>query len=464
MLNLILDTDSYKMTHWRQYPEGTEKVYSYLEARHGARFPYTVFFGLQPLLRRLAGRAVTQRQIEQAREVSLAHFGDPKMFNEEGWLHILKEHDGFLPVRIKAVAEGTKVPNSNVMMTVENTDPECYWLTNALESYLTHVWYSSTVATLSTYTIQDVIGPMLEQTTGSRAGLEFMLHDFGYRGATGDEAAERGGAAHLISSRGTDTLPAMLHAMEEYEAELDSLAFSVPATEHSVMTSMGPEGEMELFGNLLDEHPTGILSVVIDSYNSVAFVRQAALEFHDKIMARDGKLVFRPDSGNPVDQMVELSNEIEAHFGVTRNELDYKVFPAQVGLLWGDGIDTDGVADVLTACAGEGFAASNYVFGMGGALLQKLNRDTQRFAFKCSAQRREGEWIDIYKDPVTANQGFSTKASKRGRLALIKDGMIGYRTVPHVDGNGHDLLRTVFEDGVMFNELTFEEVRENALV
>src|ERR1017187_9773717 len=290
--NIILATDSYKITHWDQYPPGTEIVYSYLESRKGARFPYTIFFGLQSILRKyLSEVALSYEDIEEADVLCKAHFGKD-LFNKEGWEYIMREHRGKLPIKIKAVPEGTPVPTGNVMMTVENTDPKCWWLTNAIESLLTHVWYPSTVATLSR-SVKELISLSLDRTADSDAGLPFMLHDFGYRGASSHESAAIGGAAHLVNFQGTDTLSAMILAVNDYKADLETLAFSVPATEHSVMTSLGPEGEFEQVQRALDLNPSGIVSVVADSYNYYDFVKHVGSTLKDQILLRDGVFVIR---------------------------------------------------------------------------------------------------------------------------------------------------------------------------
>lgn len=466
--NIILATDSYKINHWNQYPKGTTGVYSYFESRVGAKFPYTIFFGLQYILKRyLEGPVVTGEKLTEAAALAQAHFGSDKLFNYEGWEYILKEHNGYLPIRIKAVAEGSRIPMGNVLMTVENTDPKCYWLTNALESVLTHVWYPSTVATLSTHTIEE-IGSYLDKTGGDRAGLPFMLHDFGYRGATTDEAASLGGAAHLISSKGTDTLPAMQLAKYYYGAAFNDLAFSVPATEHSVMTSLGKNGERAIVDQLLTEYPTGILSVVADSYDIYKFVDMIGNEFKERILERDGKFVVRPDSitqehSTPESLMIALIEMLGAFFGYTENEKGYKVLNPKIGLLWGDGIDPAGINLILAGAQIAGWAAENFVFGMGGGLLQKVNRDTQRFAFKCSAQKRDGEWIDIYKEPLD-----SSKKSKRGRLALEYNKSVDAFSTTRLNGDGNadmptNLLKTVFEDGRIKKIYDFAEVRANAV-
>jgi nicotinamide phosphoribosyltransferase len=463
--NLILATDSYKLGHWNQYPKDTEAVYSYFEAREGAKFPYTIFFGLQYILKRyMLGQAVNDRDLEQAATLARTHFGGP-IFNYRGWSHLITHHAGRLPLKIKAVPEGTPVPNSNVLMTVENTCPECFWLTNAVESMLTHAWYPSTVATLSHHTLGR-INSWLKTSADSQEGLPFMLHDFGYRGASSHESAAIGGAAHLIRSRGTDTLPGMLLAEEYYHAALEDLAFSVPATEHSVMTSLGKEGEFEIVDQLLEEYPTGILSVVADSFDIYNFVRTiCSPNYVFKIAERDGVFVVRPDSTTEIHKTPEelvtwISNELWYAFGGEKNSKGYRVLDSHVRILWGDGIDPDGIEAILKAAVNAGFSAENYVFGMGGGLLQKVNRDTQRFAFKSSAQKRSGEWHDVHK--VTPN-----KSSKGGRLELVRDhGELTTIQEPKEWMGPVDcgILQTVFENGELVKEYTFDEVRQNAEV
>lgn len=462
MNNLILATDSYKLNHWNQYPHDTEAVYSYFESRVGAEFDTTVFFGLQAILRDyLEGQVVTMQDVERAQKLATAHFGDPTLFNYRGWEYIVQEHGGRLPVRIKAVEEGTPVPVGNVLMTVENTDPKCFWLTNALESLLTHVWYPSTVATLSR-SVKELLASYLDRTADSREGLEFMLHDFGYRGASSHETAAIGGLGHLINFLGTDTLPAMLLGMEHYGADLNSLAFSVPATEHSVMTAKGPAGEYTVVQQLLNEYPSGILSVVADSYNIYEFVRRIGSEFKDQVLSRDGRFVVRPDSTtqeHPTPDLLVgwILNQLWEDFGGTTNSKGFKVLNDKVRVLWGDGIDPHGIEKILAYTALQGFSAENLVFGMGGGLLQKVNRDTQRFAFKASAIKRNGKWYTVQKNPLDA-----TKKSKAGRLKLLKlDGK--FQTIVDLEDDDHvGLLKTVFEDGEIVKTVSFDQVRENA--
>jgi nicotinamide phosphoribosyltransferase len=459
--NIVLATDSYKLNHWNQYPKDTEAVYSYFESREGATFPYTVFFGLQSILKDyLEGAVVTMQDVEEAQKLATYHFGDASLFNYRGWEYIVQEHGGRLPLRIKAVEEGSVIPTGNVLMSVENTDPRCFWLTNQMESLLTHVWYPSTVATLSRAT-KNLIASFLDRTAGSREGLDFMLHDFGYRGAATHEAAEIGGLGHLINFLGTDTLPAMLLGVEHYNADLNTLAFSVPATEHSVMTAKGESGEFGVVDQLLEEYPNGILSVVADSYNIYKFVENVGTIWKDRILARDGRFVVRPDSvtrehPRPGDLVVWILNSLWNSIGGTENSKGFQVLNDKVRVLWGDGIDLHGINLILGATTVAGFSAENLVFGMGGGLLQKVNRDTQRFAFKSSAQKRGGKWFDVWKDPID-----STKASKRGRLKLVKVGD-EYLTMKVEDPAPTGLLKVVFEDGELKNQITFDQVRKNA--
>lgn len=459
--NICLTTDSYKIAHWNQYPKGTEIVYSYFECRKGSKFAETPFFGLQYIIKNhLEGVVVTREKIENAAKLCKAHFGDEKYFNREGWEYILNSLGGKLPIVIKAVEEGTVVPINNVLMTVENTDSKCFWLTNYLESLLSQVWYPLTVAALSRE-VKVNIKEYLDLTSDGGL-LNFGLHDFGFRGASSYETAGIGGAAHLINFLGTDTVVAMEVAMNYYNANLDGLAYSVAATEHSVMTALGRDGEVAVVDNLLNEYPTGILSVVADSYDIYNFVDNiVGNQFKDRILARKGVFVVRPDSITPTHQtpeeeMVWIMESLWNNYGGTVNSKGYKLINPSVRVLWGDGIDLEGIKKILYAVTKGGFATENIAcFGMGGGLLQKVNRDTQRCAFKSSAQYRNGQWYDIFKNPKD-----QSKASKKGKLKLTKvDGK--FVTVGENDP-GEDYLKVVFANGVLVKEIDFATVRTNA--
>ena len=459
--NICLLTDSYKVTHHYFYPEGTEKIYSYLESRVGAEFNKTIFYGLQYIMKKyLEGPVVSQEKIDEADNLISAHIGEG-IFNRDGWQYILDEHDGCLPIEIRAVAEGTPVDVSNVLMTVENTDKKSFWLVNYLESLLLQVWYPSTVATLSAE-VRKLANFYLEVTGSVKDNLDFMLHDFGYRGATSTESSMLGGSAHLLSFSGTDTIPA-LAIPENYYNDSNVYGFSVQATEHSVMTSLGPEGEMDQILNVIDNAKNGILSMVIDSYDYRNFLTQAGSEgsqLNDAIRRfleiEGNKVVFRPDSGEPVSTTIDCLNILEKGFGSYRTDKGYRVFDSNIGLLWGDGLDYQKIRDILFAMKSNGWAAENIIFGMGGGLHSSVNRDTQRNAFKCSAQLRNGVWHDIFKNPLD-----SSKKSKTGRFKLINEDN-SFRTVP-IDCDGEDYLHTVFKDGKIMIEDTFADIKARAL-
>ncbi len=295
--NICTASDSYKFQHWNMYPYGTNRVYSYFESRLGAEFPKTVFFGLQYFLKEfLVGKVVTEEKINKAQARLDAHLA-PGAFYVDGWKHILNNREGRLPVSIYAVKEGCAVDVSNVLMVVDNNDSKSVWLTNYLETLLSNIWAPSTVATLS-YFVKKDMEQFLGRTSDNPEAINFMLHDFGCRSVSSPMSAAVEGAGHLINFLGTDTVPAIDVIMDYYNMT-DMPAFSVPATEHSIMTSLGRAGEMDLMGQLLDKYPTGILSVVIDSYDYREFIEESFKQYGEKILNRDGKLVFRPDSGPP---------------------------------------------------------------------------------------------------------------------------------------------------------------------
>lgn len=450
--NLCLLTDSYKPSHHKQYPPYTEMVYSFFESR-GGRWPAAMFFGLQYFLMRYLLRVPTERMVNEAADILAQHFGNPAIFNRGGWLKIARQ--GFLPIRIRAVPEGTIVPNRNVLMTVENTDPEAYWLTNYIESLLVQVWYPITVATQSRE-IRKIILAALERT-GDPAGLEFKLHDFGFRGSTSVESSAIGGCAHLATgAKGTDTLPALLMARDYYSEPM--AGHSIPAAEHSTITAWGETHEAIAFRNMLDQFPTGFVAVVSDSYNIFRACSQYwGRDLRDNVLQRDGVLVVRPDSGDPPEIVCKVLELLGEAFGYTKNAKGYKVLHDKVRVIQGDGIDILMAEAVLTAMIGKQWSADNIAFGSGGGLLQKVDRDTLKFAFKCSATKRAGIWHDVIKTPITD----SGKNSKAGRFELLKTetGFVTRRM-----GSGADYLHDVFVDGRMVDVTTLADVRERAAI
>ena len=467
--NICLLSDSYKFTHHQFYPEDTEYVYSYLESRNGAEFNRTVFFGLQYILKKyLEGVVVTEEKIEIAKNIIDEHIAHG-IFNEEGWYHILEKCNGNLPVEIKAVKEGTPVDVSNVLMAVINTDKKSHWLTNYLESLLLQVWYPSTVATLSRES-KKLLNFYLNITGSDKSNLDFMLHDFGFRGASSCESSQLAGVAHLVNFSGTDTVPALLIPTNYYQRsnDLNNIlsnplpGYSVQATEHSVMTSLGEKLENTTIKTILNNAKDGILSIVIDSYNYHDFIKKIGKDLRFDVdlflnRAIGNKIVLRPDSGDPVTTTLDCLNLVNSYFPSTLNEKGYKELPPEIGILWGDGIDYKQMRNILFAMKNNKWSASNIVFGMGGGLHSSVNRDTQRNAFKSSAQYRNGKWFDIYKRPLDV-----TKTSKKGRFSLIKEeGTFVTIAIDELEGR-KDYLETVFKNGKIKRFMEFEEVKELA--
>ena len=459
--SIILNTDSYKVSMFKQYPAGTTGVYSYIESR-GGQYDRTLMFGLQAFIKEYLLDPITQADIDVADEILTAH-GEP--FNREGWQYILDTHKGYLPLVIRAVPEGSVVPVSNVLATVENTDPECFWLTTYLETALLRaVWYGTTVATQS-YIIKQVIAEYLEKT-GDPTAIDFKLHDFGARGVSSMESAGIGGAAHLVNFMGTDTITGMLYAREYYSAGI--AGFSIPAAEHSTITSWGRDGEVDAYRNMLKQfgRDGSILAVVSDSYDVYnAAEKLWGEELRDEVIASGATVVIRPDSGDPVVVNRKLIEILGQKFGYIINAKGFKVLN-NVRLIQGDGVNELSIRSILGAFMAMGWSADNIAFGMGGALLQIVNRDTQRFAMKCSSIQINGVWQDVVKDPVTD----SGKRSKGGRVSLWTNSGGEFAsgvTAPtgwsdKGIGGWSNALVEVFRDGKMVSEITFAEVRANA--
>jgi nicotinamide phosphoribosyltransferase len=402
----------------------------------------------------IEGVQVTQEKIDYAEPRIDACMG-PGTFNREGWEHIVNAHEGRLPVRIKAVPEGMIIPISNALMTVENTDPKCYWLTNFLETLLSKVWYTSTVATQSYYMKKDLLKYLKE--TGTPEDVDFKLHDFGYRGVSSEEQAGLGGMAHLVNFKGTDTFVANEYATDYYGA--DMAGFSIPASEHSTITSWGELHEADAYENMLDVYkgPMACVSDSFNIYNSCWDIWGDKLR--DKVLNREGVTVIRPDSGDPHVVLPEILKLLAIRFGAEKNSKGYMVLHPQVRVIQGDGIDRNSMGGILRLLKDQRWSADNIAFGSGGGLLQKVDRDTSSYAFKCSAIRRNNVWHDVFKDPVDGG-----KKSKKGRLKLV--GSNGHYSTVTKDSFPHaiDVLETVFENGELIREYSFDEIRNNALV
>lgn len=458
--NFILNTDSYKASHWEQYPEKTSRVFSYIESR-GGRWDKLVFFGLQAFIKDyLVGQVVTKEDIDEA-EVFLSAHGEP--FNRAGWEYILEKYDGKLPIEIKAVEEGSIIPTGNVLVTVENTDPNCFWLTSYVETALLRaIWYPTTVATQSWHIKRD-INRFLEET-GNPTGLLFKLHDFGARGVSSLESAALGAMAHLVNFMGTDTISGVRAAQLYYGPENEMPAFSIPAAEHSTMTILGREGEFKQFERMLDKFggEGKLVACVSDSYDISAAVKEWGTNLKQKILDKKMTLVVRPDSGNPEEVSLQVIRDLDKYFGSTLNEKGYRVLNPAVRMIYGDGINEKSIHSILFGLKMAGYSADNIAFGMGGMLLQGLNRDSLKFAMKASWAEVNGEGKDVFKDPITD----AGKRSKAGRLGLFKSKLTGefetYKLGGIIDVEWEPLLEPVFKNGVLLREQTFQQVREKA--
>jgi nicotinamide phosphoribosyltransferase len=454
MTNIILLSDSYKASHKNFYPKGTQFVHSYLESR-GGKFPQTTFFGLQYVLKKyLTGKVVTKEKISQAEKIIKAH-GLP--FNREGWEYILSKHGGKLPIVINAIPEGTSCDVSNALLTIENTDTNCYWLTNYLESILLQtLWYGTTVATLSRECKKLIKKYLVD--TGGIEGLDFKLHDFGFRGVSSVESSIVGGMAHLVNFKGTDTMPALTRIMDFYNED-EVVGFSIPATEHSTITSWGESRECAAFENVLDTYPEGLVACVSDSYDIERACRDYwGTTLRDKVLARKGTLVVRPDSGPVVETLLKVLTILGEKFGTTTNQQGYKELPPQVRVIQGDGINFESIGEILEAVKTAGFSTGNLAMGMGGALLQGVNRDTQKFAIKCSSVTVNFLEKDVSKSPV----GQADKKSKAGKQKLITTHG-GFKTVKATEP-GENYLKKVFCDGELLIDEKFSVIRSRAAV
>lgn len=451
--NLLLMTDSYKPTHAHQYPPDMTHVHSFFSSRGGSSPALVSGIGVQYLTRRYLAPGFTREDVSEAADVLFQHFGQ-NLFNEAGMLRTLEAHGGAIPVEIKAVPEGTVVPPHHAVMTIENTDDLLPFWTNYIETLMVQTWYPSSVATRSREMRARILSSL--EKTGTPALIDYKLHDFGVRGASSPESAAIGGFAHLANFKGTDNLPAIMLARKYYGCQM--AGHSVPASEHSTMTSWGREHEVDAYRNMLTLYPKGIVSVVSDSYDIFNACEQIwGRILKPNVLARDGVLVVRPDSGDPISVLSHVLRILADKFGFERNDKGYKVLHPSVRVIQGDGIDSNSLDAILSYFENNGWSADNITFGSGGGLLQKgLTRDTHRFAFKASAVKRDGVWLDVMKSPITD----PTKRSKPGRLALIRTADGSFETVPLESVSAdRNLLKTVFKNGAVLNIQSLDDIR-----
>lgn len=489
-MNPLLRTDSYKLSHIEQYPEGITRLYSNFTPR-GSRIDgieHVVNFGLQAYIIGLTEDFRTNFFNRNKSTVLEEYRQATSTFVNIGFSleHVAALWElGYLPLRFSQVPEGTLVPIKVPMITVENTHDDFAWLVNYIESDLSAaVWLPSTSATKA-WKMRRELDEAARETGGPSEAVDFQFHDFSYRGMPNWLAAASSGAGHLLSFSGTDCVPAPVW-VERYYHGVDNglVGASVPATEHSVMCAGGKESELETFRRLIKTYPTGILSIVSDTWNFWDVLTKILPQLKDEIMAREGKIVIRPDSGNPADIVAGLNSNpnyattrevksIEqnpAHFGAmeilwelfggTVNEAGYKELDPHIGLIYGDGMGYESVSEINNRLKYKGFASTNWVAGAGSFFYQYNTRDTFGFAMKATWIVKDGEAQAIFKDPITDS---GLKRSARGRIAVLHqmDGTLYLQDNATMEQEATSLIQPVWEDGKWLRRYPFSEVRAN---
>jgi len=452
--NIIINVDNYKHCHYSLYPPGTEYVSSYVESR-GGDFPVTMFVGLQAFLREYLMRPITLEDIDEAEYIEREQ---GMHFNRELWMGVLNEHDGYLPVEIEAVPEGTVVPAKNVLVQLVNTDPKYWWVTSFFETCLLRaVWYPTTIGTVS-WLAKQIIRESLEHTSDNPQVLRHMLHDFGARGVSSMESAALGGMAHLVNFSQSDTVPGILAAKRYYNA--GHVSNSGPNSEHAGFCAWGRENETAALRHMLDTYrDNGVALLLTDTYDHEHCVKHIiGRELKSDIENFPGLVGIRPDSGDVVEVTADTTEWLMDAFGYVTNSKGFKVLPPYVRVVQGDGVHLHVLPKILVELERRGISAENAIYGMGGGLLQHHNRDTMNFGQKASAACVNGEWRDIYKSPTGA--GF--KVSKKGRLALKREGDT-YVTVQRdsIAPEENELI-PVFRNGKLLKKWDFTEVIERS--
>ncbi len=475
-MNPLLLTDGYKLDHRRQYPEKTTLVYSNWTPRKSRieGIDKVVFFGLQYFIKKYLmemfdteffGRPKTEILRQYERRIN-NYLGEHSV----GVQHIADLHDlGYLPIVIKALPEGTEVPMRVPMFTLYNTKPEFFWLTNYFETLMsTVIWMPCTSATIAK-AYRKVLDRYAEETSTQPGFVDWQGHDFSMRGMAGIEAAMLSGAGHLLSFTGTDTIPAIDFMEKYYGANSDAelIGGSVAATEHSVMCMGTLEDELGTFKRLITEvYPAGIVSIVSDTWDLWKVLTDYLPALKSDILARNGKVVIRPDSGDPVDiicgnpegdspavqkGVIELLWDV---FGGTTNDKGYKELDPHIGAIYGDSITVERAKAICERLKAKGFASTNIVLGIGSYTYQYNTRDTFGFAMKATYGEVGGNGRAIFKDPVTDD---GAKKSAKGLLQITDD----LTLIDHVswDEEAEGALKMVFKDGNLIEEYTLQEIR-----
>ena len=494
-MNPLLLTDGYKTGHHQQYPHGTTLVYSNFTPRSNKYAPkgcdMVVSFGQQMVMKQI--HEAFQNEFfskpkdevcgEMKRELSLYLGTDYDV------THFEQLHDlGYLPIAVKGIEEGTLVPIKVPVLTIYNTLPEFYWVTNYLETIISNLlWKPMTSATIA-HTYRKVLTKWQEKTDAERGWfIDWQGHDFSMRGMDSIEATISSGLGHLTSFSGTDSLPTLYGARKFY-SEAGFVGGSVNATEHSVMCAGSKDDEVETFRRLLKTYPTGILSIVSDTWDLWKVCTEHVVTLKEEILARDGKLVIRPDSGDPVDILCGSESTLHTGspegkgviellwnvFGGTTNEQGYKVLDSHIGAIYGDSITIDRADEICRRLEAKGFASTNVVLGIGSFTYQYNTRDTFGFAMKATYVELEELFYEtensvepelrivgreIFKDPITDD---GTKKSATGLLAVYDNYEGGLTLIDKAswETENEGKLKTIYKDGEFFNQTTLTEIRE----
>ena len=483
-MNPLFLTDGYKTGHNKMYPKGTTLVYSNFTPRSNKYAPKgcdeVVSFGQQMVMKQIH-EAFQRDFFSQPKDVVCGQMKEELTMYlgmDYDVTHFEKLHDlGYLPIEVKAISEGTMVPIKVPVLTIYNTHPDFYWLTNYLETILSNLlWKPMTSATIARQ-YRKVLTGWMEKTDPANAWfIDWQGHDFSMRGMDSAEAVISSGLGHLTSFSGTDSLPAINGARKYYGAE-GFVAGSVPATEHSVMCAGGKEDEVDTFRRLLETYPKGILSVVSDTWDLWKVCTEHVVTLKEEILARDGKLVIRPDSGDPVDILCGTRDSIDRDwkgtpeqkgviellwdvFGGTINEQGYKVLDSHIGAIYGDSITIDRANEICSRLEAKGFASTNVVLGIGSFTYQYNTRDTFGFAMKATYVEVDGVGREIFKDPITDD---GTKKSATGLLCVDRSHYGELSLIDKCDWYNESLglLKTIYKNGQQYNVVSLEEIRNS---
>lgn len=486
-INPLTAIDFYKTDHRRQYPEGTTEVYSNFTPRSGKlgkvlKDNYDnkiVFFGLQYFLQEFLVEAWNENFFKKPKEQIVSNYKrrmDTSLGKDSiDVSHIADLHDlGYLPIKIKALPEGTRVPIGIPVLTIVNTHPDFFWLTNYIETVISsYLWKPSTSASTA-FEYKKLLTEYALKTGSGKDFVQFQAHDFSFRGMSSIQDAAISGAGHLTCFWGTDTVPAIDLAEDYYlaNAENEMVGCSVPATEHSVMCMGMQDGEIATFRRLITElYPHGIVSIVSDTWDFWRVVTEYTILLKNEILQRDGKVVIRPDSGDPVKIVAgdpdaakgspEYKGAIECLwdvFGGTITEKGYKMLDSHIGLIYGDSITLERAQAILKILEEKGFASANVVFGVGSYTYQYVTRDNFGFAMKATSGVVSGERRDIFKDPKTDS---GTKRSAKGLLRVdIQDNELVLFDQQTEEQENQGLLETVFLDGKITKPVSLSEIRK----